>query len=205
MINNERMTIKILSSLLKAENVSPVLLLGAGASFRSGLPLAGEAVKQIARVVYSKIELQDERPAGRVKPSEWEPWLQAFPWFISDPGRFAENFPLVVDNLLRPAEFRKKVLLDLMQPQNGLSPGYKVVADFVMRGLLRTILTTNFDTCMRDALAEKHPHIRNIAEVNRLTGDYAEFDLFSKCQIVWLHGKAEQYSDRNGSGEVTYH
>jgi hypothetical protein len=39
-------------------------------------------------------------------------------------------------------------------------------------------------------------------EVNRGPGDYGEFDVFNKCQIVWLHGKAEQYSDKNSRGEI---
>lgn len=33
----------------------PVLLLGAGASFRSGIPLAADAVKLIARAAYARL------------------------------------------------------------------------------------------------------------------------------------------------------
>lgn len=71
-----------------------------------------------------------------------------------------------------------------------------------MRGLVRTVLTTNFDPCLPDSLRARHPHIKHIAEVNRRPGDYGEFDIFNKCQIVCLHGKAEQYSDKNSLGEV---
>jgi hypothetical protein len=137
-----------------------------------------------------------------VKPSEWESWLQSLPWFIPGLDRLAENFPLGVEHLLVPAEFRKKVILDLMRPVNGISGGYKVLADFVMRGLVRTILTTNFDPCLPDALKERQPHIRRIDEVNRYSGDYDQFNIYSKCQIVWLHGRAEQYSDKNSAGET---
>jgi hypothetical protein len=45
-------------------------------------------------------------------------------------------------------------------------------------------------------------HIRHIYEVNRGPGDYDQFNVFSKCQVVWLHGRAEQYSDKNASGET---
>lgn len=38
--------------------------------------------------------------------------------------------------------------------------------------------------------------------MNRGPEDYGEFDVFNKCQIVWLHGKAEQYTDKNSCGEV---
>lgn len=184
------------------DDPSPVVLLGAGASFRSGVPTASDAVKEIARTAYSAKKLAGERPPNRIKPTEWEPWLKSFSWFINGDDRFAENFPLAVEHLLVPAEFRKAVLTELMRPRNGLSEGYRHLADLVMRGLIRTILTTNFDLCIVDALKERQPHIRNIAEVNRTRGDYAQFNVFSKCQIVWLHGRAENYSDRNTNGEV---
>ncbi len=128
--------------------------------------------------------------------------MRNFPWFLHGTDRLAENFPLIVDHLLIPAEFRKRVLLELMVARNGVSSGYRILSDFVMRGLVRTILTTNFDTCLPDALKERQPHIRQVHEVNRSPGDDAEFDVFSKCQIVWLHGRAEQYSDKNSVGEV---
>ena len=192
-----------LAPLLRStEEPCPLILLGAGASFRSGVPTAADAVKQIARLVYSERELKNSRPPERVKPSEWEAWLQAFDWFIPGPDRLAENFPLIVENLLVPAEFRKRVLLDLMRPVNGISIGYKILADFVMRGLVQTVFTTNFDTCLPDALRERQPHIRHIHEVNRGPGDYDQFNVYSRCQIIWLHGRAEQYSDKNAAGET---
>ena len=89
-----------------------------------------------------------------------------------------------------------------MRPVNGISGGYKILADFVMRGLIRTMFTTNFDTCLPDALRERQPHIRHIHEVNRGPGDYDQFNVYSKCQIIWLHGRAEQYSDKNAAGEI---
>lgn len=195
--------VSVLGPLLRStEEACPLILLGAGASFRSGVPTAADAVKQIARLVYSERVLRNMRPPERVKPSEWESWLREFDWFVSGNERLAENFPLVVEHLLVPAEFRKRVILDLMRPVNGISSGYKTLADFVMRGLTRTVLTTNFDTCLPDALKERQPHIRHIHEVNRGRGDYDQFNIFSKCQIIWLHGRAEQYSDKNAAGET---
>ena len=195
--------LSVLARLLRpTDEPSPLIILGAGASFRSGVPTAAEAVKRIARQVYAERELRNARPPERVKPSEYESWLQGFDWFLPGPDRLAENFPAVVEHLLVPAEFRKRVLLDLMRPVNGISGGYKVLADFVMRGLVRTLLTTNFDTCLPDALRERQPHIRHIHEVNRGPGDYDQFNVYSKCQIIWLHGRAEQYSDKNAAGEI---
>lgn len=202
MIGN-RKAVSVLTPLLRtSEEACPVLLLGAGASFRSGVPTAAEAVKQIGRLVYSERILGRARPPERVKPTEWEPWLQSFQWFIHGPERLAENFPLLVEHLLTPAAFRKRVILELMRPRHGLSRGYGILSEFVMRGLVRNILTTNIDTCLPDALRERKPHIRHVHEVNRHPGDYEQFNVFNKCQIVWLHGRAEHYSDKNAAGEI---
>ena len=51
-------------------------------------------------------------------------------------------------------------------------------------------------------LRERQPHIRHIHEVNRGPGDYDQFNVYSRCQIIWLHGRAEQYSDKNATGET---
>lgn len=195
--------VPLLASLLRpSDEPRPLLFLGAGASFRSGVPLAADAVKRIARLVYAKRQLGDARPPDRIKLTEWQPWLQSFPWFIQEADRLAENFPLVVEHLLTPAEFRRRVLLDLMRPSNDLSTGYRILSNFVMRGLISTILTTNFDHCLPTALHDRQPHIRHIHEVNRTPGDYNQFNVFHKCQIIWLHGRAEHYSDKTTQGEL---
>ena len=195
--------VALVATLLRGEDDRwPIFLLGAGASFRSGVPTAADAVKQIAKIVYAERKLQGVRPPERVRPSEWEPWLREQPWFNRAAVSLAENFPATVEHLLVPAELRKRVLLEIMNPGNGISNGYVILAELVMRGLVRTILTTNFDPCLPDALRARHPHIKHVAEVNRSPGDQGEFDVFSKCQIVWLHGKAEQYSDKNSRGEI---
>src|SRR5262249_41600723 len=93
--------------------------------------------------------------------------------------------------------YRKRALLDLTALRQEIGAGYRATAELVLRGLMGTILTTNFDICIPKALHDKQPHIRHVAEVNRGPNDFNEFSLFSRAQIVWLHGKAEQYSDRN--------
>jgi hypothetical protein len=78
-----------------------------------------------------------------------------------------------------------------------LGEGYHATAELVLRGLAGTILTTNFDVCLTKALNDKQPHIRHVSEVNRGPNDFNEFGLFARAQVVWLHGIAEQYTDRN--------
>jgi hypothetical protein len=129
-------------------------------------------------------------------------WLSGQPWFIRDPARLGENFPFAVQHLLRPQAYRQKVLLDLITPSEDLGSGYRHLAELVLRGLAGTILTANLDICLPKALNDKRPHLRHVAEVNRGPDDFREFDLFNRAQIVWLHGKAEQYTDKNLTEET---
>jgi len=88
--------------ILRAANPArPVFLLGAGASFSSGVPLADESVRRLAKRVYADRILGGAIPAFRVKTSEWERWLSEHDWFLPS-ANLAENFPLVVEHLLRP-------------------------------------------------------------------------------------------------------
>ncbi|QBK29777.1 SIR2 family protein [Roseitalea porphyridii] len=191
-------SIKILASLLRPENdARPTFLLGAGASFSSGVPLAAESVRRLAKQVYAERELGGQTLPEHIKPTEWMNWLQRQDWFLHGDDRLAENFPLIIEHLLKPQAYRRRILLELMSLKGELGEGYRATADLVLRGLAGTVLTTNFDLCLPKALGEKHPHIRHVCEVNRGPDDFNEFNLFARAQIVWLHGKAEQYTDRN--------
>jgi SIR2-like domain len=159
-------------------------------------------VRRIARRIYAEKVKGGALVPEQVKLSEWQSWLQEQPWFIKDEQHLAENFPFAVEHLLKPREYRSRILRDLFQPTNGIGPGYRHLAGLVMKGLVRTILTANFDTALPAALNERRPHIPHIAEVNRNPADLREFGLFNRAQIVWLHGKAEQYTDKNVTDET---
>lgn len=196
-------TVRELASILNPQNEArPTVLLGAGASFSSGVPLADESVKRIARRYYAERIVGGRVLPEQVKTSEWIAWLGEQDWFVRDPAKLPENFPLAVKHLLTPQAYRQKVLLDLIAPDGEIGRGYRHLAELVLRGLVGTILTTNFDICLPRALNDKQPHIRHVAEVNRGPDDFREFDIFNRAQIVWLHGKAEQYTDKNLAEEV---
>jgi len=195
-------TVRELASILNPQNEArPTVLLGAGASFSSGVPLADESVKRIARRYYAE-RINGKTLPEQVKTSEWLAWLSAQSWFIRDPAKLSENFPLAVKHLLTPQAYRQRVLLDLISNEGEIGSGYRHLSELVLRGLVGTILTTNFDINLPRALNDKRPHIRHVAEVNRGPDDFREFDIFNRAQIVWLHGKAEQYTDRNLTEEI---
>jgi hypothetical protein len=191
-------SVALLCSFLQPDkDARPTFLLGAGALYSSGIPLAAESVNRLAKKAYADHVRGGKAFPEEIKVSEWLSWLQDQPWFIRGEEHLAENFPLVVEHLLRPEAYRRTALLDLVALKRDIGEGYRAMAELVLRGLAGTILTTNFDICLPKALNDKKPHIRHVDEVNRSPGDLAEFSLYSRAQIVWLHGKAEQYSDRN--------
>ena len=200
---SQQEAVRTLTRIFRATGgARPVLLLGAGASFSSGVPAAAESVKRLAKRVYAEQVLGGRVPPEQVRLTEWQTWLHGQPWFLKGDDRLAENFPRVVQHLLKPAEYRKQLLLDLIQPTNGIGKGYQRLAELTVKGLVSTVLTTNFDTCLPTALGAVRHHVGHIAEVNRSPGDLNEFSLYAKAQVVWLHGRAEQYSDRNLVEEV---
>jgi hypothetical protein len=165
--------------------------------------MAAECVKRIAKQVYAERVAPGGLPPERVKVSEWLAWLQRHDWFIAGDTRLAENFPLVVQHLLKPEEYKRDVFLELMRPKAPIGGGYKRLSELMMRGLLRTVLTTNFDRCIPEAITLLGPHMPRLTEVNKVAGDLKTFDLYARAQIVWLHGTAEHYTDRNLISETT--
>ena len=179
------MSINELVYLFRAVHESrPVLLLGAGASFRSGVPTAAEAVKLIAKAAFAKnVKGMDWRHC-QITLSDWTAYLHGQPWFISDAERLAENFPLAVENLLVPKEFRRRFFEDVIVPPNGINEGYKHLAEIVHRGLCWTILTTNFDHLIVDGFRELHPHLSNLIEINKTADDLVRFNINNRRQVV---------------------
>jgi len=172
------------------------LILGAGASFRSGIPVAAEAVKQIVRAAYARhVRGLPERQCN-LTTSDWLPYLRQQPWFLPDPTRLAENFPLAVEHLLHPKEFRHEVFMDMISRRTEVNKGYKHLANLMMRRLCWNVLTTNFDSLPLEALREKRAHFPEIVEV-RTPDDLVRFSLNKRCQVIFLHGSVEHYRDQN--------
>jgi hypothetical protein len=192
-----------LAYLFRAEGQPPpVVLLGAGASYRSGIPLAAEAVKRIGKAAYGWNRLGLDEKSCNPLPSDWMPYLQGQHWFIKEPEKLAENFPLAVEQLLKPKDRRRRFLTELVGSRLQISEGYKALAQLMLRRLCKTVITTNFDRLVADALGELGPNVRDIIEVNRTADDIIRFSVFNEFQIIYLHGAVEFYRDQNCPTEI---
>ena len=139
------------------------------------------------------IQLEEELPPHvfglTIKLQNREPW-------------FAENFPLAVENLLRPAEFRREFFTEMIKPPEGINLGYQHLARLMMRRLCWTVMTTNFDHNIIESLRELRPPIQEVVEINRTADDLVRFNIYNRCQVVYLHGAVEYYRDKDLLEEV---
>lgn len=184
---------------LLMEHRQPVLLLGAGASKKSGVPDAWEAVNRAAKWAWCKNNGRSIHDLSVVS-SDWQPWLQNQPWFRAG-IELADQYPTAIDNLLGITEDRREFFEDLIHPGVPPSEGYEALARIMANGWVSTVLTTNFDQCLhRAAIIIGQPH--HIIEIRTLS-DWTRFSISpSHPQLVYMHGSVEHYSDKNLASEV---
>ncbi|MDQ3623818.1 MAG: hypothetical protein M3463_15225 [Verrucomicrobiota bacterium] len=192
----QKRSIEQLSGLFRPEeSVRPVLLLGAGASFTSGVPVAGEMVRLIARYAYASERGRNPEVSTDIMESDIRRFLKKHPWGAGD--NFPEMFPFAVEELLTPTSKRRAFFDTVLSHARGPAAGYHAVARMMQRELIHTVLTPNFDSLIEDALRSLAPHSRSITIVNRVRGDAVNFAPYKRNQIVYLHGAVEFYTDRN--------
>lgn len=178
---------------------NPIFLLGAGASVTSGIPLADEMVEQIAREEYC-IENRYSPEDLRIRRSDWYPWLEKQRWYREERG-LAAHYPYVVENILQPRERRRRFFRDILRTSVPPSSGYERMAELIARKVVRTVLTTNFDTILPE-VCKGNPRIHHL-DVIQTTSDYTQLSTDpANPQIVYLHGSVDHYTDKNSLAEI---
>ena len=177
----------------------PVLLIGAGASQKSGIPLSDGIVEMAARWAYC--ESTGNHPENpNVKRSDWLRWLQQHAWYRRDASA-ADNYSAVIQNLLKPRESRREFFLRLIKPNVPPSRGYEDLLQLLDQRRIDTVLTTNFDKVLPELqVTRRRPHHLELIQTDI---DHTKFSASPTYpQIIYLHGSVEHYSDRNLLTEV---
>jgi predicted HTH transcriptional regulator len=187
-----------LYSLLTAQP-APVLLLGAGASIKSGVPLAEQIVEKAARWAYAVAHGRSPDDP-RLLRSDWMPWLESQAWYRKGAPAY-DNYAAVVDNLLQPRQARADFFRQLLTTNIAPSAGYETLAEFMAQGLIPIVLTTNFDPLLPEVkVIKRRPHHIDIIQT---PSDYVKFSTSLQYpQLVYLHGSVEHYTDKNIEQEV---
>jgi NAD-dependent SIR2 family protein deacetylase len=179
---------------LLTKEIKPVFFLGAGASFKSGIPLAGMLVDAIARFAYCKAHNRNPDDPTLMR-SDWIRWLEQQSWFRSDRAP-ADLYPSAVEYLLRPQSNRKEFFQRILRPEVPVSEGYKRLASLLARRAVRTVLTTNFDDLVVRT-AKQTPAVHHVEEIFT-PSDHTLFRTNPPHpQVVYLHGSVNHYTDRN--------
>ncbi len=143
---------------LVLQDKEPILLLGAGASVTSGIPLAGTTVEKAARWAWCQ-ENGRHVDDYTIRRSDYWPWVTGQAWFRNDVD-LAELYPDAIENLLPVQSDRRQFFEGLINPK-GVPPsrGYLALANILQQGWISTVLTTNFDECLQRAtVLENKPH-----------------------------------------------
>lgn len=178
----------------------PVLLLGAGASVTSGVPLVSRLIDLIGRYAYCR-KFQRDLDDPTLMRSDWYPWVSDHDWFEAD-LEVQDLYARHIQELLAPRERRRQFLQEqvVVSPEKA-SSGYRSLASLVGKRRVHTILTTNFDTlvtdsCRRDPSAASIITIQSPAQADLISTDPAV------SQVVHVHGVVEHYADLNLTDEV---
>jgi len=181
--------------------LKPVLLLGAGASATSGVPLVVRLIDMMGKQGYCwnhGREFTDDT----VMRSDWLPWVQAQSWFDTD-LEVADLYGRHIEELLQPRArrrefFQQHVLVDPRQA----SSGYRELAELVGKRRIHTILTTNFDTlaydsCKSNFSAATVVQVQSPDQAHLISTDPPV------SQVVHVHGAVDHYTDLNLTTEVS--
>lgn len=190
---------RLKSVLIDDSKPRPVLLLGAGASVKSGIPLVRDLVQQIARVGYCHDHGWDYRDP-RPQQSDWLQWLRSQTWY-DEAAPLELTYPQLVERVLVPKQVRKDFFQRALRERATPSPGYQHLADLVAKGWLRTVLTANFDdliyqSCRALPGAALIEAVKSPFEMHLVSSDPA------MPQVVHVHGTVEHYTDCNLEDET---
>ena len=156
------------------------LLLGAGASKSSGVPLASEMRDEWRQDVF-----ESAVPAAQREGQKATDWLatqrEKYPWFESD-----AEYSLLFEHRYRQPVQRRMYVEEKIE---GVRPGwgYLYLANVIVQARrFSTVFTTNFDDLLADALGTYLHHTAVVCDADSQV-DLISF-LSDRAKIVKLHG-----------------
>lgn len=174
------------------------LLLGAGASKNSGIKTAAECILDWKKEIYDSNNLDKNDSDLKSKtPEDIQNWLNdqgGYP-----PAGHPDEYSFYAERTFSTEESRKAYFEDLFRDKTP-SPGYLILGRLIEKGLIKYVLTTNFD----DLIAKAAFQQSLIAlEVNLNTTDniYSQFNNKSFIKVA-LHGDYKFSKLKNTAEEL---
>lgn len=170
------------------------LLLGSGISRPAGIPTGWEVTLDL---VQKLAQLENQDP---------DPDLEK--WFVEKYGR-VPDYSFLLENLAKTSTERTRLLRSYFEPseeekEQGLkvpTKAHHAIASLVSSGVIKVIVTTNFDRLLEQALVEVgiSPAVISTADAVKGTLPLAH----SPCTIVKLHGDYLDTRLKNTTDELS--
>jgi hypothetical protein len=185
--------VQLAFSVYEGKGVFAVLL-GSGVSRAADIPTGWEITIDLIRRVGLAQNVEEQ--------SNWAEWYR------KKAGQ-EPNYSTVLEELASTPEERRSILQGYIEPTMiDREDGRKVptaahfaIADLVVSGFVRVIVTTNFDRLLENALRERGIEPTIVASADALSG--AEPITHTACYILKLHGDYKDARILNTDSELT--
>jgi hypothetical protein len=184
-----------LATALESQPGVYALLLGSGVSTGAGIPTGWGVVEALVR--RAAVAAGDE-PGANFNAEEW--------WVANGEGDLGYSAVVAALGLTRAA--RRGLLAEFFEPtdeerEDGLKvPGdaHKAIAALVRKGMIRVIVTTNFDRLIESALEAEGVSPQVIDTAGKASG--MEPMQHARCTVIKLHGDYASQDLRNTVDEL---
>ena len=187
-------TRQLIQEIRRHQPAELALLLGAGASHSSGVPLGSEMIAEWYRDLFESRASQEER--GRLTEETWpQAHEELFPWLGKD-QEYSKLFELCYRTPVR----RQKYIEEKIE-QGRPGWGYLYLANLIVQARrFTTVFTTNFDDLVNEALSRFLHHNAVVCNADSEV-DNINF-LSDRAKIIKLHGDYLFLDIRNTEDEL---
>lgn len=163
------------------------LFLGSGTSRESGIPTGTDILNDAIELLY-----KDEKDVKKVNDEELKQWYKN--------SSFKEyTYSKILEGLCPLQEDRRKFLEKYFVGKKPTESHY-LIAEMVKNGIVKVIITTNFDRLIEDALSNENIQYDLISSENDLkTSPPREH---SNCWLLKLHGDYKRLNIKNTKKEL---
>lgn len=155
------------------------VLIGSGLSRSAGIPTGWEITMELIK--------RAGIAAGVPDQEDWHAW------YVERTGN-QPNYSTLLEELATTQTERRAIIQGFLEPtdqelEDGMkmpTPAHRAIAEMVKSGLIRVIITTNFDRLMENALRDLGIEPTVVSSVDTLAG--AEPITHTQCYILKIHG-----------------
>lgn len=194
-----RASIRQLADRIKGYGENPAarfsFFLGAGASFESGIPLAGAMVNDFCQRI-----IEDQCPEDCTDPKEQRAWLEGQDWYkksVAAGSLYSDLFEMHEPKV----RGRQRYIEQMIEGKNP-SFGYVVLANLMARNYINTVLTTNFDDLVYNACSTFTDIRPVVYAYGTMISDLRITN--ARPKILKLHGDYLYSKLKNSEGELAF-